>query len=50
MLKNICAIVLPTLLQKYNGFIYRLKGTRLKTGDEVTAELIVERKEIKTEN
>lgn len=39
-----------TLLQKYNGFIYRLKGTSLKTGDEVTAELIVERKEIKTEN
>lgn len=38
------------LLQKYNGFIYRLKGTSLKTGDEVTAELIVERKEIKTEN
>ena len=39
-----------TLLQKYNGFIYRLKGTSLKIGDEVTAELIVERKEIKTEN
>lgn len=39
-----------TLLQKYNGFIYRLKGTSLKTGDKVTAELIVERKEIKTEN
>lgn len=39
-----------TLLQKYNGFIYRLKGTSLKIGDEVTAELIVERKEIKIEN
>lgn len=39
-----------TLLQKYNGFIYQLKGTSLNVGDEVTAELIVERKEIENQN
>lgn len=38
-----------TLLQKYNGFIYQLKGTSLNVGDEVTAELIVERKEIENQ-
>lgn len=38
-----------TLLQKYNGFIYQLKGTSLNVGDEVTAELIVEHKEIENQ-